>query len=106
LHTYGEPVPEGFVPLTVEVGLPEYLVQGDPAAPVPKPFRVEGLDEQFYVYEGAVRLVIPVSFLTEDIDLVVPIKVSYQICSDVECWPPANWSFEIPVAAKGLTPPS
>lgn len=58
--------------------------------PKPKKFELEGFDETLSVYEGQVNiygvLEIPAN-LTADTD-EVELKVRYQACNDVQCFPP------------------
>lgn len=56
-HVYGLPIPDGYVPLSVSPV--EGLEVGEPVLPAPHPFRVEGLEEQFFVYDGKVSVVVP-----------------------------------------------
>ncbi len=97
LHVYVEPIPEGYTPLTVEVDLLEGMETGEPELPDPHPFEVEGLDEQFYVYEGTVRGALPL-VLTKNLGEVgLRVTLSYQACSDALCYPPAELAVELPI---------
>jgi hypothetical protein len=103
LHVYGQPVPEGYYPLEVTVAPIERVVVGAPVTPPPAPFRVEGLDEQFAVYEGSVRIEIPLTFMTVDGGaLAVALTVSYQACSATDCLPPAAVSLVLPIEEAPL----
>lgn len=103
LHVYGRPIPDGYYPLEVEVEPIERVVVGEPEWPATKPFRIQGLDEQFHVYEGTVRVNVPISFMVVDAgDMTVKVRVSYQACSAVDCLPPAEAKFELPIAERPL----
>ena len=103
LHVYGRPIPEGYVPLSIEVAPVEGLVVGTPAWPEPHPFRVAGLDEQFYVYDGTVRVALPLTMTRRDAgDLHLPVTVRYQACSASDCLMPAAVSLELNLAAAPL----
>jgi peroxiredoxin len=97
LHVYGDPIPDGYVPLSVEVGPIEGLDVGQLEAPRPKPFRVAGLDEQFYVYDGSVTVTVPLTFGQAVGDQVVEVLVRCQACSETECSPPEALHFRLPV---------
>lgn len=99
LHVYGQPIPDGYVPLTVEVNQIEGLMVGALEAPAPHPFSVAGLDEQFRVYEGRLRLVLPLTFTLATSDQVVTATVRYQACSATDCLPPTAVRVELPVSA-------
>src|SRR4051794_14788835 len=62
LHVYGQPIPDGYIPLTVEVAPLDGLEVGPTEAPTPTPFQVAGLDEQFAVYDGTAKLAVPLVF--------------------------------------------
>ena len=97
LHVYGQPIPDGYVPLSIEVEQIDGLVVGGVEAPVPHPFTVAGLDEQFHVYDGRVRLVQPLTFGLATSDQVVSTTIRYQACSATDCQPPAAVHIELPV---------
>ena len=96
-HVYVPPVPEGFVPLGVDVDPLEGLTVGTPEWPSGRPFRVEGLDEEFFVAEGTVRLVVPLLFTQNLGSTLVRAAVRYQTCTEAECFAPASASFEVPL---------
>jgi hypothetical protein len=97
LHVYGEPVPDGYTPLAVEVTPLDGLEIGAPEAPAPSPFSVAGLDEQFFVYEGTVRVSVPLTFTVATEDQTVEVVVRYQACSATDCRPPDALQFRLPV---------
>jgi hypothetical protein len=100
LHVYGWPIPEGYTPLEVEIDPLETLEAGPLELPEPRPFRVEGLDEEFFVYEGSVRGARTL-LLTKNLgEVTLGVKVHYQACSDVACFPPGEVSLQLPL--KGL----
>ena len=100
LHVYGRPIPEGYTPLEVEIDPLETLETGPLELPEPHPFRVEGLDEEFFIYEGSVRGAMTF-LLTKNLgEVTLGVKVRYQACSDVACSPPGEVSLRLPL--KGL----
>jgi len=103
LHIYGRPIPDGYVPLSVEIAPAENMVVGEPVWPETRPFRVEGLDEQFQVYEGTVALALPVTFTARGMsDQTVRVTVRYQACSAADCLTPAAVILELPVRTADL----
>jgi len=105
-HVYGEPIPEGLTPLTLEVESIAGVSVGASRAPAPTPFRIAGLDEEFHVYQDNVRLLIPLTFTNPTGDLIVRGVLNYQVCSETECWPPTVWKFELDVPETGLVGPT
>jgi peroxiredoxin len=97
LHIYGTPVPEGYVPLSVEIA-PVEGVEADPLeAPTPRPFTVAGLDERFLVYSDEVSATVPIRFGQLTGDRTIEIAVGYQACSATACLPPRLLRFRLPV---------
>ena len=87
LHVYGQPTPDGYQALTVTLETGERVLAEDPHFPPATPFRVKGLDEDFLVYTGAVRVTVPVTFMVVDGgDQRVTVRARYQTCSDSECF--------------------
>jgi hypothetical protein len=99
-HVYGRPIPEGFVPLSVEVAELPGLAVGELEAPAPKALRIEGLDERFRVYEGRVRLSRPLTFWEKLGDTGIAVTVRYQAYSDVDCLPPQTVQLRLPVKVQ------
>ena len=92
-HIYGPMTPSGYQAL-------EIAVTSDPAGaridafpwPDPAAFRVEGLDEDFRVYEGSFTLVIPVELIIArgSGEARLDVVVRSQACSATECLPPSS----------------
>jgi len=98
-HAYGRPIPDGYIPLTVEVAPIEGLDVGEVEAPLPRPFRVAGLDEQFLVYDDTVRLTVPLTFTQRVGDQVVAVTVSYELCIESVCLLPSAFRLQLPIQA-------
>jgi hypothetical protein len=97
LHVYARPVPEGFVPLTVQVAPIDGVEVGELEGPEPEPFRVEGLDEQFFVYEATLKVGLPLTFTKRVGDQTVAATVRYQACSATDCLVPQAIRLDLPV---------
>lgn len=103
LHVYGRPIPPGYYPLEVQVTPMERVTAGEPVYPLAESFRMEGLDEQFFVYTGSVRVDLPLTFMLVDGgDLDVEVSVSYQACSEVDCLSPAATELHLHIAERPL----
>lgn len=90
LHVYGRPIPEGYVPLTVELEPFDGLIVEEAHYPTPRSLRVEGLDESFVGYEGRVSVTLPFAIESSGQPVELPVRVSYQACTDRVCYPPAT----------------
>jgi hypothetical protein len=102
LHVYGQPIPEGFLPLSIDVAPVAGLVVGTPAFPTPHPYAIEGLDDELFVYEGKVVVSLPLTFTHEGDDQTLHVTIRCQACSDAECLWPSTITLELPVRAADL----
>ena len=101
LHVYGQPIPEGFIPLTVDITPAEGRSVGTPEFPPPTPHRFEGLDEEFYIYEGKLTVTQPLTFIDDADDAMVQVVVRYQACSDaLGCLMPQTVTLQVPVQVQ------
>jgi DsbC/DsbD-like thiol-disulfide interchange protein len=101
LHVYGQPIPEGFIPLTVAVTPAVGLVVGAPEFPSPTLHRLDGLDEDFYIYERKLAVSLPLTFTQDEHDAVVQVAIRYQACSDtLGCFMPQTVSLQVPVQVQ------
>ena len=96
-HVYAAPVPDGYTALVLNITPASGLEVGTAIWPEPHPFTVEGLSEQFLVYEGTVRGALPVTFAYAPGSgaHVVHAGLRYQACSATECLPPEELHFEL-----------
>ena len=100
LHVYGQPIPEGYQPLEIEVEPIEGLLVGALEGPAPQPFQMQGLDDQFFVHSGATRWSLPLTFTQKMGDLRVRVLVRYQACSEHDCLLPAQPELELPLTER------
>jgi hypothetical protein len=103
-HVYGRPMPEGYVALAIEVRPIAGLVVGEPSWPSSHPFRVAGLDEEFWVYDGVVPTSLPLTFALPPGagDQVIHVDVAYQACDATSCLVPTRVALTLPVEEAGL----
>ena len=108
LHIYGEPVPEGMLPTSVEVSGPDGVVFEDPVYPPTTPLRLEPAGLTLPVWSGTVDVQIPVYALSRFVSECRPVDresatldvtVRYQACDDHDCLLPRTekLSLEVPV---------
>jgi DsbC/DsbD-like thiol-disulfide interchange protein len=104
LHVYGQPIPEGFIPVSIDVAPLNGLVVGAPEFPAPTLHRLEGLEEDFYIYEGTLAVTIPLTFSQAVNDPSISLTVGYQACSDeAGCFMPQKIQLRLPVQPEGHT---
>ena len=103
-HVYGPAVPPGYTGLAISIQSRPEGVRSDPIAwPPPRPFRIEGLADEFLVYEGTTTVLVPIVFTLPRSSGVVRLEISvtFQTCNATECLPPnaIALSLEVPEAA-------
>jgi hypothetical protein len=103
-HVYGQPVPGGYTPLSLDVDPIDGLERGPAAWPAPHRFAIDGLPEEFWVHDGAIRAALPLTFAAAPGggDHVVRATVRYQACSASACLPPSELRLEVPVREVAL----
>lgn len=108
MHVYGEPVPEGMIPLQVDVAGPPGLAVEPPQMPEPEILRLESMGMELPVFSGDFDVVVPVyptgvlASETRPLDMTsaeVEVRVRYQACNDDICLPPRTetFRFELPL---------
>jgi len=91
-HVYTTPIPEGYVPLGIEVMPFDGLEVGQSTWPPGRRFKVGGIDEEFCVLDGTVyaRIPLTLSVASGRGDLSISTTVQYQACSETACLTPAT----------------
>jgi AhpC/TSA family protein/cytochrome c biogenesis DsbD-like protein len=104
LHLYGQPIPEGFIPTEVSVKAPEGVEVAETRYPSTVPFQIEGIDEEFHTFEaGQIRIAVPINNgLREGDSFPLSVTVSYQACTDRECYLPQKRTLELDVPLRPL----
>lgn len=96
-HIYSEPLPDGFIPTTVEVLDVPGLTLGEPVYPPTRRKAFPELGVDLPVYEGTVDVAIPITanakvlnwMLREKPESIdIPVQVNHQVCSETVCYPP------------------
>lgn len=107
LHLYGKPIPEGYIPTEVTVSAPEGVGVQPPRYPSTSRYRMEGVDDEFQVYDGDFRVGVMVQRSDPKLEVIpLDITVSYQACNDRECFLPQtkNLHLDVPGAALRRRP--
>ena len=103
LHVYGKPIPEGYIPTEVTVTAPEGVTVGQPRYPGTSPFHIEGIDGEFRVYDDDLRIAVMVQRTDPQLESIpLDVTVSYQACTDRECFLPQTKSLHLDVPAAAL----
>ncbi len=91
-HVYAPDTADGYTGLAVELhSAPDGVQPGPIAWPAARPFRIEGLDESFVVYEGMVTIALPLEFTIPRNSGAarIDIGIRFQACNATECLPPS-----------------
>ncbi len=102
-HVYGPTVPSGYTGLSLGVASEPQGVQAGPVAwPPTRSFRVVGLDEDFAVYDGTIRIAAPLEFRVprNSGPVKLDLALRFQTCSATDCLPPSEirLTLEVPEA--------
>ena len=104
-HAYGEPVPEGFVPVGAGVTGPADLRVEAPLLPPTRLLFVEGVNETLPVFAGDLEIRVPLSYHNAEARpgdrVAIAVEVRYQACDAQVCYLPAQerLEMELPVGA-------
>ncbi len=104
LHLYGQPAPEGMYPTTVGVSSSAPVRVGEVRYPATQPHRVEGLDSALPAFVGDLEVVVPLISDSREGVIPVEIELSYQACSDRECYIPRTERLHLDVPTSALVP--
>ena len=102
MHVFASPARDGYVPLSLHVEPLDELTIGSPGLPAAKTLNIEGLDETFLVYEGSIRVVIPLQFTKNLGSTMIILRLAYQACTPAECFPPATLRVDVPLNGLDL----
>lgn len=104
LRLYGQPVPEGLQPTTVTVSSTSPVRVGQVRYPSTEPHHVEGIGLELPAFVGEMEAI--VSLISERREGVTPLEiaVSYQACSDRECYIPRTERLQLDVPTGELVP--
>ena len=112
-HVYAAPVPEGLVPLSVEVAPIDGLVVGPASWPAPRRLAMPELGHDLPVHEGVVCGTLPLTFTAAPGggDHVVEVTVRLQACDESSCQMPQQLRLdrpvrEVPLVGRALPGPS
>jgi hypothetical protein len=97
-HIYGSPVPETYTTTSITFQAPA-IVDQKLELPSPDMLDIPSLGETLPVYSGSFSAMgkLLLKHPLPEGRLLVPGRLTYQLCSDTICEPPATFSFELPL---------
>ena len=97
-HVFAPGSHPDYIPLSVEVSAEKADI-GKPELPESVAFKLEGLDDNLRVYEGSVRIAVPLELVMERGETMdertIGVRVRYQACVQTTCYPPTEAAFEL-----------
>ncbi len=103
IHLYGQPLPDGYIPTTVEMTVPETVTVEPVQYPPPHTLHTDWLDEELPVYDGAITLTTALIFTEQREDLTITAALHYQACTMDECFLPQRLTFQLPMTFQPFT---
>jgi len=115
LHIYGEPVPDGMIPTTIEVQGPPGLIVEAPILPPTQTLRLESLGVELQVWSGSVDMIVPFYAVGElasetrpldrsEVELEVTVRT--QACNDQVCLLPRTETLALTLALDVIDVPN
>ena len=102
VHVYGPGVSDDYYPLAVTIEPVDGLEVGNLELPDPKPWKMEGLDETFPIYEGTVKGLLPFILTKPMGDVELQVNVELQACTEYVCYPPNKLTLRLPLPGADL----
>lgn len=102
VHIYGQPLPDGYIPTTLDVEVPETVRVEPVRYPPPHPLAIDWLDERLMVYAGEIMLTTALVFAEQRADVTVMATLRYQACTTAECFIPQQLIFTLPIQYRAF----
>ncbi len=102
-HIYGQPLPEGYIPTTLEIHAPETVTVERVQYPPPHTLLTDWLDEELSVYDGTIVVTTALVFTAQSEDVTITATLRYQACTTDECSLPARLTFALPMTFQPFT---
>ncbi len=103
VHIYGRPLPDGYIPTTLEIDAPETVTVEPVRYPPPHTLHMDWLDEELPVYDGTITLATALTFAERREDVTITATLRYQACTTDECFPPQRLTFTLPMTFQPFT---
>ncbi len=115
LHLYGKPVPNGMIPLTVEVEAEDGIVVSDPIFPTTRNLHLKEMQLDLPVWSDEFMVQIPLyakSKIASELrplerdSIKLTIKTRFQACNDDTCLLPRTETFELSIPLEPIDVPN
>ena len=95
LHVYGRPLPDGYIPVELEVDGGEGLIIQEIVYPEAQPQSFEVIGETLPAYEGCVRMKAQCLGQAREGSVDINVSLRYQACDATECYLPQRLTFDM-----------
>ena len=93
-HVQAAPLPDGYIPLSIEIETPDGVTASPIVYPETQPHRLPGLEDRLFIYDGTISIKTPILFnVREAVDITVTIQA--QACDDKDCLLPETHTFTL-----------
>ena len=97
VHIYGQPLPDGYIPTTLEIAAPEAVTVEPIHYPTPHSFAMAWTDESLMAYAGEIMLATAIVFADQREDVTLTATLHFQACTTEECFLPQRLTFTLPM---------
>ncbi len=102
VHSYGRPLPEGYVPTTLTIEGPDTVTIEPVMYPPTQSLHVDWLGEELPVYTGVIALTTAVVFAAQTEDVTLTATLRFQACTTAECFIPERLTFALPMRFRAF----
>lgn len=97
VHLYGRPLPDDYIPVTLEVDAPETVIVEPVVYPPAQPLGFAWRAEELPSYAGMLTLTTALILAEQREDLTIPVTLRFQACTDEACFIPQRLTFNVPL---------
>jgi len=97
MHSYGRPLPDGYIPTTLTIDGPETLEVEPVIYPPTESLHIAWLDEDLPCYTGQVTLATAITFTAQQEVCTLTATLRFQACTVEECFIPEELTFTLPI---------
>jgi len=104
VHSYGQPLPAGYIPTTLTIHAPDTVEIEPVVYPPTQPFHADWIDEELPCYTGQATLTTAIVFTAQSEDITLTATLRFQACTTEECFVPEQLTFALPIRFRAFLP--
>jgi hypothetical protein len=101
LHLYGQPLPDGYIPVELEIDAGEGLLVQQIVYPEAQAHRFEVIDETLPAYTGTFRIKAHCLGQAREGSVDIRASLKYQACDETACYLPEHLTFDMSLDVLG-----